>query len=74
VRRFKKRGGNPLVFVNKRFQTCKEREWSAGKKKKKGKPVARALRGWEKRAPLLAFVSKGPLCCERRGGVSEKKK
>ena len=23
-------------------QTCKEREWSAGKKKKKGKPVARA--------------------------------
>ena len=28
-------GGDPLVFVNGRFQTCKEREWSAGKKKKK---------------------------------------
>jgi hypothetical protein len=34
------------VFVNGRFQTCKEWEWSAGKKtKKKGKPVARAPRG-----------------------------
>jgi hypothetical protein len=40
-----RREGDPLVFVNKRFQTCKEREWSAGKKKKKGKPVARAPRG-----------------------------
>ena len=26
-------GGGPLVFVNGRFQTCKEREWSAGKKR-----------------------------------------
>ena len=42
-------GGDHLAFVNKRFQTCKERKWSAGKKKKKRANQWQGCRADEKR-------------------------